>query len=1026
MRDKKIWIFNAGLSFDGNPKWLFMYIIKNRPDITPYWFCYTEESMQYIRKLGFKAYLFHSRKAGKIGRKAGVYVVNQRKEVFQEYLDGITVLNLWHGVGCKVIEKRITSGVLNERIAKKYIEHMHIYQNNELFLVTSPLMEKHFTEQCGLHDAQILRGGYPCCFYEEEVITYDHDILKQKGLSSDTGIAIYAPTYRKNSLTSFFADAMPKMDDLVECLKKNNLVLIFKMHPKMENDFQYLSIKNMYQDCPQLIFWDNADDIYEIFHKIDLAIIDYSSIFYDMLARGVKHFIRYIFEFDHKENITDFALDYMEMTCGPVCWDFTSLLAAIADYKNISLDQELAGIKKLFWEYAEKYSLNDLIEKATAFSPNESKALPTLYSFDIFDTLIARSTLQPIGVFWYVQEKIAGSTEIFPQYLRDNYFKIRPWCEKDAREYYKKSQLYRNSDKLEISFSQIFEHMKKIYHLTEEQTALLKEWELEAEYRTSIPVEENINLLKELDAKGEKVVLISDMYLPAEFIKRLLKKADPVLERIPLFLSSECGYQKTTKRLFLEVYHSLDYHYGQWIHYGDNQHADINMPGQLGITAVKIPVKKFNKYENTMINFINTYDAFQVGRMLLDTRIGTDEITDVEMFAFRQVSFYFVPYVNWVIRHAMEHGIECLYFISRDGHHLKRIADVIIEEKRYPVKTKYIYGSRKVWRIPSQMETVDEEFWSEFGNFVDIADYEHLLAAAALTEDEFARMFPSLMYLKHEKEISSETLGMLRETFRASEEYRSYLLSIAKERRVIVEKYLRQEIDFKEKYAFVEFWARGYMQTCLARILWNMQGKTDDNIFYYARSIYPTHGNLIRYNFTGNTFSMIFIEAFFANLPYKTVSAYTESTEGVEPVIVPCENNMELHEAMEKCLPEFARKYVGLDFQNEEAIDRALFDFGLSYFHRHPNDPIWIKFFAGLKDSVSAFGKPIEWAPPRSWKDVAGTICGRKFVTKNHKWSIKRSSRSIQIAYKFYVKHLRGKEGVKKIQKLLAKIADKK
>ena len=209
----------------------------------------------------------------------------------------------------------------------------------------------------------------------------------------------------------------------------------------MENDFQYLSIKNMYQDCPQLIFWDNADDIYEIFHKIDLAIIDYSSIFYDMLARGVKHFIRYIFEFDHKENITDFALDYMEMTCGPVCWDFTSLLAAIADYKNISLDQELAGIKKLFWEYAEKYSLNDLIEKATAFSPNESKALPTLYSFDIFDTLIARSTLQPIGVFWYVQEKIAGSTEIFPQYLRDNYFKIRPWCEKDAREYYKKSQL---------------------------------------------------------------------------------------------------------------------------------------------------------------------------------------------------------------------------------------------------------------------------------------------------------------------------------------------------------------------------------------------------------------------------------------------------------------------------------------------------------------------------------------------------------------------------------------------------------
>lgn len=1026
MRDKKIWIFNAGFSFDGNPKWLFIHIVRNRSEITPYWFCYTKESMQYIRKLGFKAYLFDSSKAEKIGRRAGVYVVNQRKEVFQEYLEGITVLNLWHGVGCKAIEKCIDSGVLNERIAKKYIEHMHVYQNNELFLVTSPLMETHFRKQCDLSDTQIIRGGYPCCFYGEEITTYNHDILKQKGLNSDTKIVVYAPTYRKNSLTNFFGDAIPRIDDLVECLKKNNMVLIFKMHPKMENDFQYLGVKNIYQDCPQLIFWDNANDIYEILDKIDLAIIDYSSMFYDMLARGVKRFIRYIFEFDNKENITDFALDYMEMTCGPVCRDFSSLLGAIADYKNIRLDKELSRIKKLFWEYAEQYSLDDMVNEAMAFCPDENAVLPTLYSFDIFDTLIARSTLQPVGVFWYVQKKIAQSAMVFPPYLTSNYFKIRPWCEKDVREYYKKSELFRGSDKLEISFVQIFDHMKKLYHLTDEQVALLMEWELEAEYRTSIPIEENIILLKELLEKSETVVLISDMYLPAEFIKKLLKKADPVLEQIPLYLSSECGYQKTTRRLFLEVYHSLDYHFGQWIHYGDNQHADVNMAERLGITAVKIPVKKFNKYENTLINFSNTYDAFQIGRMLLEARVGSEEYTNIEMFAFRQASLYFVPYVNWVIRHAMEHGIRCLYFISRDGHHLKRIADTIIEEKQYDIKTKYIYGSRKVWRIPAQIDTIEEEFWSDFGNFVDIENYEHLLEAAALTEEAFAKMFPSLVYLKREKKISRATLEMIRETFRSSAEYQSYLLTVAKEQRMIVERYLQQEIDFTERYAFVEFWARGYMQTCLARILWNLRGKTDDNIFYYARSIYPTHGNLIRYNFTGNTFSMIFIEAIFANLPYKTVSAYTETADGIEPVIVPCENNAELHEALEKCLPDFARRYVQLDFQEEEEADRISFDFGLSYFHRHPNDPIWLRYFAGLKDSVSAFGELVEWAPPRTWKSVVGTICGRKFVTKNHKWSVQRSSKSIQTAYKFYVKHLRGKKATNKIQKLLAKISSEK
>ena len=1022
MRDKRIWVFNSGMSFDGNPKWLFLYIIKHRPEITCYWFCYTKESVKYIRKLGYQAYLFDSSQAEKIGTQAGVFVVNQRKEVFQKYFKGITVLNLWHGVGCKVIEERIDSGVLNERIAKKYIQNMGIYRNNELFLVTSPLMEKHFMEQCSLNEKQIIRAGYPCCFFDELVKTYDHDILKAKSLPSDTKIVVYTPTYRKNSLTNFFVDAIPKIEELADCLKRNNMVLIFKMHPKMEDDFQYLNVKKIYADCPQFIFWDNANDIYEIFDKIDLAIIDYSSIFYDMLARGVKYFIRYIFEYDNKDNITDFALDYMEMTCGPVCRDFNSLLEAISNYKNMNIGGELLRIKKLFWQYADEYTLNDIVENAISFQADEENNLPVLYSFDIFDTLIARSTLLPVGVFWYVQEKVNESCVYFPQYFHRNYIKIRPWCEADAREYYKKSQIYRDSDKLEISFDMIFDHMKNVYQLTDEQTKLLKEWELEAEYRTSLPIENNIAILKELVDNGEKVVLISDMYLPAEFIKKLLEKADPILAETPLFLSSECGYQKTTKRLFLEVYHNIAYNFGQWIHYGDNQNADINIPQELGIITKKVSVKKFNKFENTLIDFINTYDGYQIGRMMLYARTTSGAYSSIEHYAFRQVSFYFVPYVNWVIHHALEQKIECLYFIARDGYHLKRIADVIIAEKNYKIKTKYIYGSRKTWRISSYIESIDEEMWSEFGNFAEVTSYNHLLEAAALTDEKFDEFFPSLAYLKKEETISDDTMTMIRDIFRSSQEYHLYLLDVAKQRRVLVEKYLQQEIDFNEKYAFVEFWARGYMQSCLARLLWDIEGKESDNIFYYARSIYPTHGKLIRYNFTANTYSMIFIETIFANLPYKALTNYVETENGIEPVLEPCEYNSELYLALEQCLPEFTRAYVRLDLRDEDAINRAMFDFGLSYFHRHPDDPIWSKYFAGLKDSTGVYGELIEWAPKNTWSDILKSIYGKKFITKNYKWSIRRSSKSIRKAYNFYEKHLKGKKTFKRLQKVLGKM----
>ncbi|MBO4983648.1 MAG: CDP-glycerol glycerophosphotransferase family protein [Clostridia bacterium] len=1020
MRDNKLWIFNAGLSFDGNPKWLFMYIQNNRPDIEAHWLCYTEESLNYIKKLGYKAHLYNSEQARKIGSRAGVYVVNQRKEVFQDYLEGITVLNLWHGVGCKLIEKNVKTGILNEGLVKKNIVNMTMYRNNELFLVTSPLMEKHFSDNCRLEEHSILRGVYPNCFSPDKVKTFDHDILKGRNLPKDTKIAVYAPTYRESSATNFFPSAICDMERLVKCLKENNLVLIFKLHPKMQNDFQYLNLKELYKNCPYLVFWDNKDDMYEILDKIDLAIIDYSSIFYDMLARGVKHFIRYIFDIDNKENVRDFALDYMEHTCGPVCKSFDELLGALSNYETVDLSCELERISDLFWGYAkENSSMDHIINSAMEFKPLE-RELPKLYSFDIFDTLISRSVLTPNGVFYYVSHKMKQSDVKFPSYVIDNYFKIRPWAESNAREYYSKSQIYRSSDWREISFDMIFDRIKTVYDLTDEQIGLLKEWELEGEYKSSIPMRENIDYLKSLLENGERVALISDMYLPSDFIRRLLVKADPVFENVDIFVSSECGHQKTTKKLFLDVYHALEYNYGEWIHHGDNPKADGAIPKSLGIKIAPIPTLKVFKYEQILNEFIKTYDGYQISKLL--TVFRNDNKNVIDNFAYRYTSFYFVPYINWVIKHAIKQGIQCLYFVSRDGYHLKRIADAIIEKRQYPIKTKYIYGSRKAWRIPALVDEIDDEFWSEYGNFSGIDSFSRLLKAAALTEEQFKEMFPELMYLKEQWTIDQKTASMLRDTFKSSEKYKSYLLEYAKEKRVIIEKYLTQEINFDEKYAFVEYWGRGYTQTSLARIIWHLRGKVEDNIFYYARTIYPTHDHIIRHNFTVNNFSLIFVETIFANLHYKSIEEFVENENGVvEPVIEENENDKELQVAMEEYLPKFATDYVSLDLLDEDGCDRACFDFGLSYFHRHPNDPMWLKCFTQLKDSATTFGKRTEWAPPMTWKDIFASMRGKYFVTKNKKLSLQRSSKSVQFVYKFYYKHIKGKMLARIIRKIFGK-----
>ena len=209
-------------------------------------------------------------------------------------------------------------------------------------------MEEHFKTQVGLDDSMIIRGGYPNCMGIDKVKTFDHDIRKQKGLSDDARIAVYSPTYRDANAKDFFGKAIPDMDALITKLKENNILLIFKMHPLMEGDFQYNQYKKYYKDCPYLLFWDNSNDFYEIFDQIDLGIIDYSSIFYDMLAGGVKHFVRYIFDYEDKNNVRDFVFDLKEMTCGEICNSFEELLESFSKYENDNKPEERERIYELF------------------------------------------------------------------------------------------------------------------------------------------------------------------------------------------------------------------------------------------------------------------------------------------------------------------------------------------------------------------------------------------------------------------------------------------------------------------------------------------------------------------------------------------------------------------------------------------------------------------------------------------------------------------------------------------------------
>ena len=1003
----KVWAFCAGQysnDFRGNPKWLFVYMNKYRKDITTYWLCESDETLALVRSLGYRAYKLHTLQAEEAINLTGVIVSEQVKMGVPDGLEQAKYLNLWHGVGgVKAVEKSLLEGLLLPELAKKYIDKNAYYSQYQLYLATSPFIEEIAAKQLGITEDRMIRAGYPRNIYQkkfERLATFDHDLLKKKGLPTDTRIVAYTPTYRNNQVGELFASSMPDLEKLIEVCEKNHLLFVFKMHPHSEKESSFLAAKEAYADCPWLYFWDNRDDFYEILDKVDLCIMDFSSIFTDFLSAGVKHFVRYIFDIDPET--LDFPMGYDEVTLGRKCKTFDELLDALATYEQDDLTDDIARIDALYWKYDDADSMERIVESTLNFQPKTAK-LPTLYSFDIFDTLISRKVLAPEGIFYKVKEQMQRSDAGFPADMIKDYVSVRKACERNVRTYYNRSKLERDDERCEIQFREIFECMQRVYPVTEQQIALLMQWEMEAELEDTIPLTERIEYVKELKARGEEVVLISDMYLPKEFIQQMLAKADPLLPTLPLFLSSEYGYQKSAKTLYFEVYkHFAPYPFGRWIHHGDNPHSDVKMPRSLNIQARPVSVPQFNKLEQAMVESIGTYDAFVVAAMM--ARFRADHPMNRQQFVYNYVSLLFVPYVYWCVHDAIKEGRETLYFISRDGHHLKRIADAIIEAEHLNIQTKYIYASRRTWRIPSFIDHIDVGFWGQgYGNFARVNTFEKLLKAMNMDEETFRRLFPEFRELNESSTFTLPELQQIVDVLKVSPKFLDYILGIAKEQRVASCGYLAQEMDTTKPVSIVEYWGRGYTQENFTRLWQEIAGKDVPSTFYYSRSTLPSDEFNIRKNFTLNPSEQKFIEAIFANMPYKSIEKYEQIDGKWVPEIKALDCDVALFDAMQEYLPRFATDYCALQFNDREAIGRCLIDFAITFYNENQDWDVFVEILAPAMDSVELYGKKCEYAKELTPRDIEaltkGTIT-RNQLSKSQTMSVCRSSSEMQRKYR--------------------------
>lgn len=202
-------------------------------------------------------------------------------------------------------------------------------------------------------------------------------------------------------------------------------------------------------------------------------------------------------------------------------------------------------------------------------------------SFDVFDTLISRTTEYPQDIFYLAAKKLYKEKNLCKTFEQK-----RIEAEHQAREL---------SESGEVTLRDIY----KIIDIPEKDKEKLKEAEIQAELENCRPIEEMVRLFSYAVNEGKRVYIISDMYLPSETITEMLKKCGINLKSGQLYVSNDWACNKISGKLFQKVLERENIDPDTMIHFGDSIKADMLGARNAGIhyhlTSRKNRLKRFLK-----------------------------------------------------------------------------------------------------------------------------------------------------------------------------------------------------------------------------------------------------------------------------------------------------------------------------------------------------------------------------------------------------------------------------------------------
>lgn len=594
-----------------------------------------------------------------------------------------------------------------------------------------------------------------------------------------------------------------------------------------------------------------------------------------------------------------------------------------------------------------------------------------MYSFDVFDTLITRTTANPKGIFALMEHQLKKEQDVngLEDYVIDNFFELRIQSENLIR----KSSAIQQIE--EVTLRDIYVAMAVCGCISEEQIEYLCQLEKDTEIANVAGISENIQRLKDLVEQGERVILVSDMYLPSETIRQMLLRVDDIFGSIKLYVSSEYGSRKTTGNLYRLVQKMEQVSYEDWMHIGDDIYQDIEVPYQLGIRVEQIHKPELSSFEKKLLDNYGDDNKLQ---LMIGTAIKMQngKAGVAYYIGCRYAGPMLYSYAEWIVEQAIRKNIRRLYFIARDGYLIKQIVDIILDGKRADIMTSYIYGSRKAWRMPSLSENHYNLYqlirWSYAGR---ITTLDELAAIMHISLQELYEYLPGTYSENREDtHISNQEVEYMVRKLSMDKRFKSFHLQKLKEEKTLLQQYLAQEIDTTDgNFAFVDVSGGGLTQGCLWKLLKNKCQKPIHTFFFKIDRVNLAEGSITD-TFMPSLLENNLVIEMMCRAPHGQTEGYRLEKGKVVPVLDKAESGPLIRHGFyeyEKGIMDFSRLMCEVSVNTGIQIGSIKNVLAyLKYISEEPSKEV-LEYFASMPSSASGRdGMVVEYAPRLTPKEI--------------------------------------------------------